>query len=117
MNIEDWKSQLRRGTVEYSVLMLLDHKACYGYEIIKILNDYSGLAVSENTVYPLLRRLEKDKILSAKWIQNTAGSPPRKYYQTTTQGKEYLSEMMTEWGLLVDSIQKIQQGDIELEND
>lgn len=112
MNIDDWKSQLRRGTVEYSVLILLEQKECYGYEIIKILNEYPGLSVSENTVYPLLRRLEKEGFLGAKWIQNVEGSPPRKYYSTTELGEQYLSGMLQEWDLLVGSIEKIKRGEI-----
>ncbi len=111
MNVEDWKSQLKRGTVEFSVLMLLDQRACYGYEIIKILRDYSGLSVSENTVYPLLRRLQKEGFLSAEWIQNAEGIPSRKYYKTTAQGRKYLMEMSREWDALKASIEKIRRGE------
>ncbi|PID82724.1 MAG: PadR family transcriptional regulator [Clostridiales bacterium] len=112
MNINDWKSQLRRGTIEYSILILLTQKECYGYEIIKILSEHSGLAVTENTIYPLLRRLEKDDHLTSKWMQNSENTPPRKYYAVTKLGEKYLSAMNDEWDSMVNSIEKIKKGEI-----
>ncbi len=109
MNIEEWKSQARRGTLEYAILLILEKKMCYGYEIIKILSNFESLTVTENTVYPLLRRLQKEKYLSAIWKQNSEGVPPRKYYEITENGKEYLNAMDKEWSIIIKSLKSIKK--------
>ena len=63
LNIEDWKSQIKRGTLAYCVLLLIAQKDSYGYEIINELSKYSIVATKESTTYPLLRQLEKDNCL------------------------------------------------------
>ncbi len=107
MNIEDWKTQVRKGTLEYAILLILKENRCYGYEIIKILSEFKGLTVTENTVYPLLRRLQKENFLSSSWKATTEGVPPRKYYEITEDGKDYLKAMDQEWVLIIKSIENI----------
>lgn len=97
MNIDDWKSQLKRGTLEFSILLMINEKDYYGYEIISKLSELPILAVKENTIYPLLRRLLKEGMLSSYWQPTEAGLPDRKYYAITDTGKEYLSKMQVEW--------------------
>ena len=82
--IEKFETEIRRGVMQLSAICLLDEEQ-YGYEIIKNL-DKVGLKVEEGTLYPLLRRLEKDGLLSSRW--ETSGSRPRKYYKTTHYGRE-----------------------------
>ena len=65
MNIEDWKSQIRRGTLEYCILLMLHNRTCYGYEILQKLEKHPIITAKESTIYPLLRRLLKDKCLEA----------------------------------------------------
>jgi PadR family transcriptional regulator PadR len=67
INIEDWKSQVRRGTLEYCILVMLSQKTYYGYEMIQSLSKYPILTTKESTIYPLLRRLEKEQYLKATW--------------------------------------------------
>jgi PadR family transcriptional regulator PadR len=81
---ERFETEVRRGVMQLGVLCLLDNEQ-YGYEIIKDL-DNVGLKVEEGTLYPILRRLENDKLLSSRW--ETTGPRPRKYYKTTEYGKE-----------------------------
>lgn len=57
MNIEDWKSQIRRGTLEYCILLMLHNRTCYGYEILQKLEKHPIITAKESTIYPLLRRL------------------------------------------------------------
>lgn len=107
MNLEDWKSQIKRGTLEFCVLLMIRQQPSYGYEIISALEKYPILAAKENTIYPLLRRLLKEDYISSFWQESTAGLPPRKYYSITDKGREYLSAMLEEWDHLLAAINEI----------
>lgn len=65
MNIDDWKSQIKRGTLEFCILLMIKQRPSYGYEIISTLEKYPILAAKENTIYPLLRRLMKEDYISS----------------------------------------------------
>ena len=104
MNLDIWKSQFVRGTLEYCILLMLDQKTCYGYEILQELSRYPIIASTESTVYPLLRRLQKEHYLASTWQDSAEGLPPRKYYSLTPQGKEYLQSMSAEWENLLNAI-------------
>ena len=110
MNIEDWKSQIKRGTLEFCILLMIDKRAYYGYEIISKLESLPILSVKESTVYPLLRRLLKEELLTSFWQETSEGLPPRKYYSITEKGREYLAAMTTEWDNLLISIDSIKLG-------
>lgn len=107
MDIEEWKSQLKRGTLEYCILLMISQKACYGYEILQTISQYPIIAAKESTIYPLLRRLLKDDYLSSTWQETTEGLPPRKYYAITQKGAEYLALMSGEWDNLSQVISTI----------
>ena len=98
MNIENAKSQMRKGMLEYCVLLLLRRQACYANDIIKQLKD-ADLIVVEGTLYPLLTRLKKEALLSYEWRESLQG-PPRKYYSLTSEGHQSLSEMDATWQAL-----------------
>lgn len=104
MNLDKWKSQIARGTLEYCILLMLSQKTCYGYEILQELNKYPMLASTESTVYPLLRRLLKENYLKSVWKDSAEGLPPRKYYSLTPQGQEYIKLMSREWENLLQAI-------------
>ena len=108
MNIEDWKSQIKRGSLEFGILLMISKRSYYGYEIISELNKWQILAAKESTIYPLLRRLLKEGFLSSYWQETTEGLPPRKYYSITDTGKEYLGAMSTEWENLLSAINGLQ---------
>ncbi len=110
MNIDDWKSQIKRGTLEYCILLMIAQKPTYGYELINNLDKYPMIATKENTMYPLLRRLLKEGYISSEWKEVSEGVPPRKYYNITDLGKEYLDEMSAEWENLAFSISEIKKG-------
>lgn len=104
MNLDKWKSQIVRGTLEYCILLMLDKKVYYGYEILQELSKYPIIASTESTVYPLLRRLQKENYLQSTWQESTEGLPPRKYYSLTPDGKNYLDVMNTEWENLLNAM-------------
>ena len=104
MNLDKWKSQIVRGTLEYCILLMLDKKVYYGYEILQELSKYPIITSTESTVYPLLRRLQKENYLQSTWQESTEGSPPRKYYSLTPDGKNYLDAMNTEWENLLNAM-------------
>lgn len=95
MNVENAKSQMRKGMLEYCVLLLLSREASYANDIIARLKD-AELIVVEGTLYPLLTRLKNDGLLSYEWRESTQG-PPRKYYTLTPAGHIFLSGLETAW--------------------
>lgn len=96
-----------RGTLEYCIILMLDKKTYYGYEILQELSKYPIISSTESTVYPLLRRLEKDNYLKSFWKESAQGIPPRKYYSLTPQGKEYLEGMNNEWNNLLQAMSNL----------
>ena len=104
MNLDKWKSQIVRGTLEYCILLMLDKKVYYGYEILQELSKYPIITSTESTVYPLLRRLQKENYLQSTWQESTEGLPPRKYYSLTPDGKNYLDAMNTAWENLLNAM-------------
>jgi PadR family transcriptional regulator, regulatory protein PadR len=85
--------ELRRGTVVLACLLILK-RPNYGYALLDLL-DQRGFAVDANTLYPLLRRLEKQGLLTSDW--NTDESRPRKFYQTSGDGKALAELLSRDW--------------------
>ncbi len=96
MTLENWQEQLRRGGLEFAVLLTLTGSPRYGLEIIRHLEETTDLVVNEGTVYPLLSRLAGQGILLTEWVADE-GPHPRKYYRLTRSGKERLETMMQHW--------------------
>lgn len=79
MNVDNVKSQMRKGMLEYCIMLLLHKEPAYASDIIQKLKE-AKLIVVEGTLYPLLTRLKNDDLLSYEWVESTQG-PPRKYYK------------------------------------
>jgi PadR family transcriptional regulator PadR len=107
MNVENAKAQMRKGTLEYCILLILDKKDAYASDIINQLKE-NQLIVVEGTLYPLLTRQKNAALLSYRWEESTQG-PPRKYYTITEIGRAYLKEMDKGWQELVDTINSIKE--------
>ena len=107
MNLDKWRSQIVRGTLEYCILLMLDNRTYYGYELLQELSRYPIIASTESTVYPLLRRLHKENFLESSWQDSAEGLPPRKYYSLTDQGREYLNAMNKEWQNLLTAMSNL----------
>ena len=88
--------ELRRGTVVLACLAILRAPG-YGYALLETL-DRAGFGVDANTLYPLLRRLEKQGLLTSQW--NTDESRPRKFYSTSADGLELLAALRSDWRAL-----------------
>lgn len=107
MNVENNKAQMRKGILEYCILSVISIDSCYASDIINRLKEAKVIVV-EGTLYPLLTRQKNAGLLSYRWEESQQG-PPRKYYELTTQGKEYLSELDKSWDELVKSIKLIRK--------
>ena len=105
MNIENTKAQMRKGVLEFCILSVLKEKEAYTSEILDTLKD-AKLLVVEGTVYPLLTRLKNDGLLNYRWEESTSG-PPRKYYELTEIGKQFLNELNSTWGELSSAVNTI----------
>lgn len=101
--IERFETEVKRGVMQVAIMCLLDRER-YGYDIIKSLKD-DGLNIEEGTLYPILRRLEDDKILASHW--ETGGSRPRKYYQITEYGKELRVKLLGSLRSMTMAVEKI----------
>jgi DNA-binding PadR family transcriptional regulator len=99
--------ELRRGTVVLACLALLDEPQ-YGYALLETLKD-AEVAVDGNTLYPLLRRLEKQGLLNSEW--RTSDARPRKYYRVNPEGARVRASLIQEWQTLVDSISQLTKED------
>jgi PadR family transcriptional regulator PadR len=93
---EGWREQLRRGALDLAILLTLAPDRRYGLEIIRHLEAFTDLVVTEGTIYPILGRLTRDGLLAAEW-NASEGAHPRKYYALTARGRRTLDAMVDEW--------------------
>ncbi|TCN72225.1 PadR family transcriptional regulator [Acetobacteroides hydrogenigenes] len=105
MNIDNNKAQMRKGILEYCILMILEKGDAYASTIISDLKD-AEMIVVEGTLYPLLTRQKNQGLLTYRWEESPQG-PPRKYYSLTEQGRDYLKELHQSWDELVEQIKTI----------
>lgn len=114
MNVDNAKSQMRKGMLEYCVLLLLSKEASYANDIILRLKS-AELIVVEGTLYPLLTRLKKDGLLSYQWQESTQG-PPRKYYSLTPEGRLFLNGLDDAWNELSRTVSLLKNMVPQIEN-
>ena len=100
--------QMRKGVLVYCVLLVCRDKPVYSSDMIMHLRQ-AELIVVEGTLYPLLSRLARDKLLGYEWRESEQG-PPRKYYWTTEEGKTILKDLAVAYGQLNTSIKALQKG-------
>jgi PadR family transcriptional regulator PadR len=105
MNIEKTNAQMRKGVLEFCILLIISEKEVYASDILTKLKE-AELIVVEGTLYPLLTRLKNDGLLSYRWEESKTG-PPRKYYEITTDGREFLEELKKSWNGLVDAVSNL----------
>ena len=106
-NVENVRSQMRKGVLEYCILSILDKQEAYASTIIDELKA-AGLIVVEGTLYPLLIRLKNQGSLTYRWEESPQG-PPRKYYDISEDGRELLHVMDASWDELVETIKTLKQ--------
>jgi DNA-binding PadR family transcriptional regulator len=100
---ENTLNELRRGVIVLAVLSQLNEEQ-YGYSLLKLLSE-QGLELDQGTLYPLLRRLESQGLLSSDW--NTEGSRPRRYYVISPEGQELLPRLKEEWNKIVSMMERM----------
>jgi PadR family transcriptional regulator PadR len=96
-------AQMRRGTLQYCVLALLDEDERYGFDLVRSLAETDGMVTSEGTIYPLLSRLRRDGLVESSWQESPAG-PPRRYYRLTDAGRAALEAFRLEWRRFRDAV-------------
>lgn len=104
--VHKWKSQVKKGTLAFVVLNILDGKEYYGYELLEQVKLRAQIEMAEGTLYPLMNRLKKENLVTAKWVEQPSGIP-RKYYTLTNDGIATLEQMRLFWKQLETSIKTI----------
>ncbi|MBO8161874.1 MAG: PadR family transcriptional regulator [Thermosipho sp. (in: Bacteria)] len=104
------KTQMLKGLLEGCILKIIDRKETYGYAICEDLFSYGFKDLNEGTVYPILIRLEKKKLIYSVKKASRLG-PKRKYFYLTDNGKEYLKNFIKEWTEMRGIIDRILEGD------
>ncbi|MBP1905148.1 DNA-binding PadR family transcriptional regulator [Paenibacillus turicensis] len=107
--IKTFTVELKRGSLVLLVLSQLREQE-YGYSLIQKLED-KGAPIEAGTLYPLLRRLEKQQLLISEW--DTTESRPRKFYVLSELGKEVYIELKREWNLLSSQLERMLQEENE----
>lgn len=103
--------ELRRGTLILSVLSQLKQPQ-YGYSLVQSLEE-KNTVIEAGTLYPLLRRLEKQELLTSQW--DTTESRPRKFYVLSSQGETVYERLKVEWELLSKQLKMLMSEDDEHE--
>jgi PadR family transcriptional regulator, regulatory protein PadR len=106
LKLENTKAQMRKGVLELCVLSIIAKEEAYPTDIINKLKA-SKLIVVEGTLYPLLNRLKDAALLDYTWKESKSG-PPRKYYQITTDGGDFLNGLIDTWNELNHAVNQSQ---------
>ena len=96
-------TELRRGVLEHCVLAVVRDEESYAFEIVRELGSAGDLVTSEGTIYPLLSRLRRDRLVTTTWRESDAG-PPRRYYRITDDGRRALDAFVREWARFRDAV-------------
>ena len=105
--VKGLQQELRRGAIVLCVLSQLKEPR-YGYALVERL-DQSGISVDPGTLYPLLRRLEKQGLLRSEW--ETTGPKPRKYYVLSEGGQQIYALLCGDWADMQNTINNMIQED------
>ena len=99
--------QLKRGLLDVCVLAAIKNEDSYGYQIIKDMKPY--LALSESTLYTILKRLETANMLTVRTAEH--GGRLRKYYRITDAGRKRIEDFKNEWEEIVSIYRFVSKGD------
>lgn len=105
-------TQMLKGILDGCMLAIIKGREVYGYELAERLEDYGFESFSEGTIYPLLLRMQKEKLLTSTLKKSTAG-PRRKYYSLTPKGEEELGLFLERWGMLQKSVNNILNDEVK----
>ena len=100
------QQEMKRGTLVLAVLLLLEEPQ-YGYGLLQLLQN-SSIDIEQNTLYPLLRRLEKQELLDSIW--QVEENRPRRYYKISEKGKNLRIFLIEEWNKVSNSMTMLIKG-------
>ena len=100
---ENLRLELRRGCLVLAVLAALRNEQ-YGYTLRKALAD-QGMAIDEGTLYPLLRRLESQGLLTSEWREHEKRN--KRFYRLSAEGRQMLKQLLAEWQAINASLNEI----------
>lgn len=103
------RSQLLKGILDGCVLAIIENETVYGYELSQKLQQVGLNDVSEGTIYPILLRLQKNKLIAGEMRPSESG-PNRKYYQLTAEGKKALADIRNEWNQIAVPVSVLLKG-------
>jgi len=101
--------QYKKGVLEICILSLLSRRDRYGYDVSESLSRH--IDISDGTVYPILRKLKSDGLVTT-YIVEESGGPPRKYYSLTELGNEEFENAMGEWLRFAGTVEKLLKGEL-----
>jgi PadR family transcriptional regulator, regulatory protein PadR len=101
-------ADIQKGSAEMIVLALLEGRARHGYELAKMIEaqSESGIQFHVASLYPLLYRLERKKLVEGKWVEK-AGERRRRFYKLTAAGRRALDEQRRTWRAFVEALQRL----------
>ena len=105
LDADNTQSQMRKGILEFCILLIVSKGEAYASDILKTLKA-ADLIVVEGTLYPLLSRLKTNDLVQYEWKESKSG-PPRKYYTITKNGRAVLKDLTATWTSLSDSIRSL----------
>ncbi|MFL0248352.1 PadR family transcriptional regulator [Candidatus Clostridium stratigraminis] len=101
-------NQYKKGVLDLLVLSMLSKEDWYGYDLSEYLSRHIDIA--DGSVYPLLRKLKSDGLVTT-YLSEESGGPPRKYYTITESGKEYLTNEKQQWLSFMKTVEKLLEGE------
>ncbi len=104
-----YMTQMLKGILEGTLLAIINQKEVYGYELTTLLNS-SGLNVSDGSIYPLLLKMQKEKLIKGIMKPSSEG-PSRKYYSLTAKGQEELQRFTSKWQTLKLGVDTLLRGE------
>lgn len=99
--------QLRKGALDLCVLAVLSRGESYGYEIASTLVE--GVGMGEGTIYPLMRRMQNEGLVSTRLVESSSG-PPRKYYRLTPLGETVFEAHRRDWRSFTSQVERLLEG-------
>ena len=112
---EKYERQMKKGALDMLVLRLLTEEKKYGYQLILELREKSGtiFCLKEGTLYPILYRLEEERLVESRWSDAESRQLPRKYYLITDKGRETLDEMYQSWRQITEGVERLMNPDLQ----
>ena len=107
MGLNEKFTPIRKGLLEFLLLKIIAADKVYVADILKKLKG-TEFATQEGTLYPLLSKMRREKLLDYEWKESDAG-PPRKYYQLTARGRERLNELSDYWQKISGTVKSLGQ--------